>query len=344
VVLAMVLPALNTSAAWVAIVLAAGYGTRFEAGLESKPELRDLLGTPKGLLPCGQVPLLDHWLYKFRTEAQDLVGNVVVVTNECFKGQFRQWARKRGIPGENVLGDGTYTNAGRLGAVKDLELVVREKEKLLQNKKVIIMASDLLFYEDFNLRSFLESTAMRGTGACLFYNITDKELSKRGIVEVNEDGKVVSFLEKPSSAWSTSSRKACPPLYAMKNNSDLLSLLQRFLYQNDKATDKEATDAPGKFWSWLVEQEDVSIYSEEVNGRFDVGDVEDYLETKAYFDGKVNATMSQQLFMKDDSDERLSLEWKLMAILSTVFVGAMSIRTFLQRDTRTDADAETLTL
>eukprot|EP00961_Rhodomonas_salina_P177788 2397607-Rhodomonas_salina.1 len=97
----MVLPALNTSAAWVAIVLAAGYGTRFEAGLESKPELRDLLGTPKGLLPCGQVPLLDHWLYKFRTEAQDLVGNVVVVTNECFKGQFRQWARKRGIPGEN---------------------------------------------------------------------------------------------------------------------------------------------------------------------------------------------------------------------------------------------------
>lgn len=56
------------SKGWVAVVLAAGYGSRLHRDIVSDPtqQYANLLNTPKALLPVGGVPLLDHWIRAFR--------------------------------------------------------------------------------------------------------------------------------------------------------------------------------------------------------------------------------------------------------------------------------------
>ena len=90
------------------LLLCAGYGTRFLAGLESSPEFKHLRGIPKPLLPmAGGKELLTHWV-ELLLVAKDgtgadidakestgpLLGSICVVTNELFLEQFKTWAQK----------------------------------------------------------------------------------------------------------------------------------------------------------------------------------------------------------------------------------------------------------
>ena len=54
---------------WVAVILAAGYGSLLHRDIvaDSTEQFTHLINTPKALLPVGGVPLLDHWLRSFRS-------------------------------------------------------------------------------------------------------------------------------------------------------------------------------------------------------------------------------------------------------------------------------------
>jgi len=93
-----------------ALILAAGYGTRLY------PVIID---RPKALLPVNDRPLIDYLLDKIENCAQ--LTEVLVVTNEKFHDDFRQWAEKCTATFDKpirVINDGTTTPDDRLGAME----------------------------------------------------------------------------------------------------------------------------------------------------------------------------------------------------------------------------------
>lgn len=123
---------------WAAVFLAAGYGTRLAADLQSEANKGGPLGglshLPKALLPCGNEPLLDHWLHLFRYWSRCAVDTVLVVTNDKFFPALSQRAEQCDIPAENVLSNGTSSNETRLGACADLALLLERRADAISGR------------------------------------------------------------------------------------------------------------------------------------------------------------------------------------------------------------------
>jgi len=110
----------------------------------------------------------------------------------------------------------------------------------------------------------------------LFYRLEEKEdRGKRGIVDMEADGKVTQFWEKPKPG-DTTSDKACPPLYIYSPKG--IESLKEYLKMYNKLED---VDSPGKWLPWLCKHG--TVYAHEVEGRFDIGSLEDYIDTHKFF-------------------------------------------------------------
>mmetsp|Transcript_24984 Transcript_24984/g.73382 ORF Transcript_24984/g.73382 Transcript_24984/m.73382 type:complete len:682 (+) Transcript_24984:72-2117(+) len=272
---------------WAAVILAAGYGSRLQKDIEADPskQFDHLLGQPKGLLPVGGVPLLDHWLRSFR-DAGNMVGPVIIVTNEFFHRQFTEWAVSRGLGRNVVVNDGTTSNDNRLGACRDLHLALEAKADIIGDRDVLVVAGDTLFFQDFSLRAFLQALPPDRSGV-VTYEIQDAaETRKRGIVEKDHSGKVTRLLEKPDPS-ETKSRSACPAFYAYRHPCK--PLLTQFLAE--KASEPlDAIDAPGRLLAYLIDK--VPVQAVPVSGRFDIGNLGQYRDTLAFYQQTLNADLN----------------------------------------------------
>lgn len=230
------------------VVLAAGYATRLYPLTEN---------FPKPLLPVQGKPILD-WLADDVAQA-DGSAEFVVVSNHRFAPHFRQWAAGRREP-VTVVDDGTETNEGRLGAVCDLELAIRQ---LSIDEDLFVMAGDNLL--DFSLSAFFRYAERRRTSCVMrFYQPDEAKLRKAGVVTVDGEGRILRMTEKspsPESHW------VCPPFY--------------YLLRADACRVGEAvaegcgTDAPGSFLAWLAAR--VPVHAMEMPGRrYDIGTVAGY--------------------------------------------------------------------
>ncbi|XP_043986675.1 glucose-1-phosphate adenylyltransferase isoform X3 [Gambusia affinis] len=230
-----------------AVILAAGYGTRLQRDVSSDRSGRfaHLVGVPKPLLPVGRSPLISRWV-----RALTRSGTV----------------------------DGIYV-VERLGAVACLQLAV--KHFGIQDG-VIVIGGDTLFREDFSLGRVAQKVSelqARSADSCLLlcYRCRDEETQKYGILEVDEDLRVLRMKEKPRPS-ETESRRACPCFYVFSKES--LPLLDAFLEEKKDAPIEER-DAPGNFVSWLIPRK--PVFTQEISGRFDVGNLPSYLDCDVYF-------------------------------------------------------------
>ncbi|XP_043927927.1 uncharacterized protein LOC122802355 [Protopterus annectens] len=176
-------------------------------------------------------------------------------------------------------------NTERLGAVACLQLVI---DRLKLDDHVLVIGGDTLFYEDFSLSDIITrfrklEAANNETNLVLTYFCKDEETSKYGILEVDENQKVTSMLEKPAPN-ETESRKACPCFYLL--SKQCIPLVRVFLDEKKEAP-VEQKDAPGIFISWLIRRK--PVYAYHVSGRFDVGTLLTYIECDRYFQEKANA-------------------------------------------------------
>eukprot|EP01102_Stenamoeba_stenopodia_P004113 TRINITY_DN1429_c0_g1_i1.p1 TRINITY_DN1429_c0_g1~~TRINITY_DN1429_c0_g1_i1.p1 ORF type:complete len:272 (+),score=57.55 TRINITY_DN1429_c0_g1_i1:127-942(+) len=265
------------------VVLAAGYGTRLERDInqDTSKKYEHLRGLPKPLIPVGGRPLLDRWLDSFVSVGVP-ASHVHIVTNAKFYHLFVEWAKRVGVPHENIINDGTTCNDDRLGAVADLNLVV-DKNGLMSERDLIVVAGDTLFQEGFNVEQFVRQGLEgkpEGANLVSFYLLSDhEEVSKRGIIEVDNNGKVINFLEKPKPEQTTSDR-AVPPLYLFSRKDR--SLLDQFVTKD--TSNRNERDAPGQFIAWLYSRS--NVYASQIPGRFDIGGLADYAEADAYFTNK----------------------------------------------------------
>ncbi|XP_071777778.1 mannose-1-phosphate guanylyltransferase catalytic subunit beta [Centroberyx gerrardi] len=264
-----------------AVILAAGYGTRLQRDVanDSSGRFTHLAGTAKPLLPVGRCALISHWVHALT--AAGCVDCIYVVTNALYQAAFEGWAAE--FSNVKILSDQTRSNEERLGAVACLQLAVKHFKI---EDHIIVIGGDTLFREDFSLRKVklrFSDLQAKCEESCLVlsYQCKEEETRKYGILEVDEDLRVVCMKEKPLPS-ETKSRRACPCFYLFSKKS--LLPLDAFLEEKKEAPIEEK-DAPGNFVSWLIPRRPVYIH--EISGRFDVGNLPSYTECDLYFREKL---------------------------------------------------------
>ena len=235
-----------------AIILAAGYATRLRPLTDS---------IPKQLLPVGGRPMLD-WILDKLEEVEEIDG-VHLVTNSRFAHDFEDWAAGRG-GGVTVHDDGTTSNEDRLGAIGDIRLAIERAG--LAGDDLLVIAGDNLF--EFSLADYVAFWRGKGrASAVALYDCGSLELaSQYGVVEVDEDDRIVGFVEKPRDPQSTLVATATY-LYHREH----VPLVERYLAEGNPP------DQPGNLIAWLHAREPVYGYRF-AGAWFDIGDHEQLLE------------------------------------------------------------------
>lgn len=227
------------------VVLAAGYATRLY------PLTRD---QPKHLLAVAGRPVLEHVLE--RLAAIDELEEAYLVTNRKFAGQFRDWAAGYDGPlRPEIVDDGTTSEDDRLGAIGDLGLILRESGTA---EDTVVVAGDNIFTE--SLAGFGRSARELRASLLGVYDVGDLEaVRKYNAIEVDDDGRVSFFEEKPNDPRSTLTGIA---LYYYP--SGVLPLVERYLDEGNNP------DQPGRLVQWLYRR--VPVYAWRVPGLWlDIG-------------------------------------------------------------------------
>jgi glucose-1-phosphate thymidylyltransferase len=232
-----------------AIVLAAGYATR----------LRPLTDTwAKELLPVAERPIID-WILD-AVEQVDEIDAVHVVTNARKAPAFAAWARGRDV---TIHDDGTTSNDDRLGAIGDLRFVIRQAQL---DDDLLVIAGDNLF--DYRITDLVDFWRSKGeASAVAVRDVGSLELASHyGVVALDDDARIVDFVEKPADPPSTLAATATY-LYARPH----ARLVDAYLDAG------QSPDQPGRFVAWLQRYE--SVYGWVFDSTwYDIGNHEQLLE------------------------------------------------------------------
>jgi len=239
----------------IAIILAGGYGVRL------RPLTRD---TAKPLLPVGGRPIIDHIVGRLLTLEE--ITQIIVSTNERFLGQFSEWLNHRKYGRVRIATEPGRSEDDKLGAVKALS----ELTMGLDSTEYLVIAGDNLFTSD--LKDVIEYYRARQSPIVALYDVKDLEAAKRyGCVEVDADGRIMGFKEKPERPKST---LIATCIYVLPERS--LKRAREYLEEGNNP------DAPGYFLQWLCRMEEV--YGYVLTGYWsDIGNLESYEKAKKIF-------------------------------------------------------------
>ncbi|NOY61423.1 MAG: nucleotidyltransferase family protein [Calditrichaeota bacterium] len=250
-----------------ALILAAGYATRLY------PLTKD---RPKPLLKIGDKTIVDYLLARF--VEMDVIDDVFIVTNEKFYPNFREWAERTGKSGRypnlnvHIVNDCTSSNETRLGAIADIQFVLDHHHF---HDDLLIAAGDNIFQFDFV--NFLKFFREKESDIILAHPIDSEErLRSAGVVEVDDDGRVIGFEEKPENPRSP---LIAPALYIFKREH--LHLFRGYLNLENPS------DAPGSFIAWL--HKIIPVYAFVMPEHYyDIGTYEMYNQVCAEFGQDAN--------------------------------------------------------
>ena len=246
------------------VVLAAGYATRL--GELTK-------NFPKPLLKIGKKSILGRMLDDIDQIPE--IDEHIIITNHKFSPIFEEWKEKEGRWQKpiTIIDDATSTNETRLGAVCDLLLVINGGSSYspltshlspLDDDLLVVAADNLLF---FSFQEFVDFAKQKGTSCIMCHEQPSIEkLQRTGVVELDENQKVLGMEEKPQvpkSHW------AVPPFYIyLKKDLDLV----RHAVENGCGK-----DAPGNLAHYMVEHTTMHAWPMSA-GRFDIGSLDTYYE------------------------------------------------------------------
>ena len=164
------------------LILAAGYATRLYPLTEN---------FPKPLLEVGGKTILDWLIDDIDTCGE--IDEYVVISNHKFAHHFDAWAAKN-IHKITVVDDGTSTNETRLGAVCDIQFAI---DKLGLDDDMLVIAGDNLL--DFSLTAFVKYAKSKNTSCIMrYYEADEKRLTKCGVVEIDDNDRIIGMEEKPA--------------------------------------------------------------------------------------------------------------------------------------------------
>jgi glucose-1-phosphate thymidylyltransferase len=238
-----------------AIILAAGYATRLYPLTTNKP---------KPLLEIAGKPILEHILEKVKSNKE--INEIFIITNARFYDHFRVWSNHFNFPiSIKVINDGTLSNDDRLGAVGDINFVLKEEDI---NDDLLIIGGDNLFEEDLN--HFLRYFKNKGS-TILLNDVKNEQLATQlGIVTLNDQQRITNFVEKPRYPEST---LASTLIYALR---------KEHLPYFQEVINKGQADRTGDFIAYLAKRE--PVHGKIMQGRwFDIGNLEALEEANKEF-------------------------------------------------------------
>lgn len=267
------------------VVIAAGYATRL--GELTK-------NFPKPLLKIGNNTILGRMLDDIDQIPE--IDEHIIITNHKFAPIFEQWSKEESQKSKAILDhrpqtsdrrwskpitivdDGTETNETRLGAVRDLIYAINggvipgDKEFSILNSQLSILNDDLLVVAADNLlffsfSEFVKFAKEKGTSCIMCHEQPSIEkLQRTGVVELDENNKVLGMEEKPQ---QPKSHWAVPPFYIyLKKDLDLV----RHSVENGCGK-----DAPGNLAHYMVDHTVMHAWPMTA-GRFDIGSLDTYYE------------------------------------------------------------------
>ncbi len=243
------------------ILLCAGYATRLFPLTENYP---------KALLEIGEgKPLLNYTIEEINHLEE--IEEIYLVTNDRFYQAFKDWADQLGNEKPiTIINDHTISNDDRLGAIGDIQYTINSKNIL---DDIMIILGDNLF--EFDLRKamdfYYEKKAPVVGGQ--YENDTDL-LTRLGVIEADENGKIVGFEEKPPQPKGNIKSLG---IYIYPKH--IVSVLKQYLEEGNKP------DAPGYFLSYLYQKEPVYVFPFEGKW-FDVGTHEALKEVRELYKNK----------------------------------------------------------
>ena len=239
------------------IVIAAGYATRL--GELTK-------NFPKPLLKIGKNTILGRMLDDI--DAIPEIDEHIIITNHKFASIFESWkAETHYTKPITIVDDGTETNDTRLGAVCDLLFAM---DKLSIDDDMLVVAADNLLF--FSFKEFVDFSNLKGTSCIMCHRQDDIEkLRRTGVVELDEDRRVLGMEEKPQ---MPKSHWAVPPFYIYRKAD-----LELVRYSVENGCGK---DAPGNLAHYMVEHTVMHAW-EMSAGRFDIGSLDTYYEAVERF-------------------------------------------------------------
>jgi glucose-1-phosphate thymidylyltransferase len=242
------------------IILAAGYATRLY------PLTRNV---PKPLLPVAGKPMMEHVLDNIATIRA--IEHAYVVTNAKFASHFEKWAEGYCPPdlhfSFSIVNDQSTDDSNKLGAIGDMHLVMK---KYLLDDDIIVVGGDNLFSQD--LGEFGQFCEEKKSPVTAVYDVGDlEEIKKYNSIEIDPEGRITFFEEKPKVPKSTLTGIA---LYYYPRTA--LPLIRQYIEEGNNP------DQPGRLVQWLYPR--VPFYTWKVPGLwYDVGSMETLEEANRVF-------------------------------------------------------------
>ena len=242
------------------IILAAGYATRLYPLT---------LTQPKPLLDVAGKPMLEHVLDNLATILH--IDQAYIVTNAKFANHFQEWSDKyhRGHQhfGFTIVNDQSTDDSNKLGAIGDMQLVLQKHQV---DDDIIVVGGDNLFSDD--LVEFGEFCKLKSAPVLAVYDVGNlEEIKKYNSIEIDDEGRITFFEEKPAEPKSTLTGIA---LYYYPRSS--LALIHKYIAEGNNP------DQPGRLVQWMYKQ--VPFYTWKVPGLwFDVGSKETLEEAHRVF-------------------------------------------------------------
>jgi len=242
------------------VLLAAGYATRLYPLT---------LTQPKPLLSVAGKPMIEYVLDNLAPVGG--IERVYVVTNAKFAGHFQKWAdgyrATKSNLGFTIVNDGSTDDTNKLGAIGDLHLVIT-REKV--DDDLVVVAGDNLFSESLGAYGgFCRSKSAPVLG---IYDVGSLEQAKKyGVVDLDGEGRIVRFEEKPKQPASTLIGIA---LYYYPKN--VVPRIKQYI------TEGNNPDQPGRLVQWLYPR--TPVYTWTVPGLwYDIGSKETLEEANRIF-------------------------------------------------------------
>jgi glucose-1-phosphate thymidylyltransferase len=242
------------------IILGAGYATRLYPLT---------LNQPKPLLTVAGKPMIEHVLDNL-VLIKD-INHVYIVTNAKFADHFQRWAESyqtgQSKLGFTIVNDKSTDDSNKLGAIGDLHLVLTQEQI---NDDIIVVAGDNLFSHE--LTAFGEFCRKKNAPALAVYDVGSlEEIKKYNAIQVDEDGRILFFEEKPAHPQSTLTGIA---LYYYPQSS--LPMIKQYIEEGNNP------DQPGRLVEWLYKR--TPFYTWKVPGIwYDVGSKETLEEANRIF-------------------------------------------------------------
>jgi len=248
----------------IGIILAGGYGTRLY------PLTKNVA---KPLLKIRGKPIIDYIVEKLLELDLD---KILVTVNERFKDQFLEWLEGRNYRGVELKVEPSLAEGEKLGAIGGLSRLLDEVEG-----DCVVVAGDNIFAS--SLKGFKEFYLGKRAPVVGLHDVGDlARVRQFSMAEIDRDGRIIRFVEKPENPSSTLIGIG---IYMLPERS--LRRVDEYLEEGNNP------DNPGFFIQWLYTRE--PVYGYILKGWWwDIGTLEAYYEAKKFLEESGNPSKQPQ--------------------------------------------------